>query len=176
LGRFLSEDPIRFDGGDNFYVYALNDPVDFADPWGLKLCRIKLPGLGDSYIDDSLVPLLKNWIALNDADGVNVNFTEAFRSTAYQAALASDPNAITPASPGSSLHEAGLAVDIAWSRIPQNLQPVAVANAQLAGLNWGGRFRKPDRVHFYHDPGNRKQLIKDAQQEYKRGVPCQCSL
>jgi len=34
-GRFVSEDPIRFDGGINFYVYAENDPVNFEDETGL---------------------------------------------------------------------------------------------------------------------------------------------
>lgn len=33
--RFISEDPMGFEGGDvNFYVYAGNDPVDFNDPTG----------------------------------------------------------------------------------------------------------------------------------------------
>ncbi len=35
-GRFLSEDPIRFSGGLEFYAYALNSPNNFADPTGLK--------------------------------------------------------------------------------------------------------------------------------------------
>ena len=34
-GRFLSEDPIRFSGGYNFYKYALNNPLVFYDPYGL---------------------------------------------------------------------------------------------------------------------------------------------
>jgi RHS repeat-associated protein len=176
VGRFLAEDPLRFDGGNHFYLYVLNNPVNFIDPWGLMLCRIRLPGIGDTFLDDSFVPLVKKWTTLNGGSGIDVSFTEAFRCTAYQAGLASNPNAITPAPPGSSLHEAGFAVDIAWSRIPQDLQPTVVANAQLAGLNWGGYFRKPDRVHFYNSPGGRKQLIKKAQEQYKRGVTCKCSL
>jgi RHS repeat-associated protein len=36
VGRFLSQDTIGFNGGDvNFYVYVLNNPVNYADPWGL---------------------------------------------------------------------------------------------------------------------------------------------
>jgi RHS repeat-associated protein len=36
VGRFISEDPIRFDGGLNFYQSVFNDPVDYTDPLGLK--------------------------------------------------------------------------------------------------------------------------------------------
>jgi RHS repeat-associated protein len=35
-GRFLSEDPIRINGGIDYYVYVLNDPVDNDDPDGLR--------------------------------------------------------------------------------------------------------------------------------------------
>ena len=35
-GRFLSEDPIAFAGGINFYPYVTNDPLDIVDPFGLK--------------------------------------------------------------------------------------------------------------------------------------------
>jgi len=34
VGRFLTEDPIGFDGGINFYTYAQNNPVNFNDPMG----------------------------------------------------------------------------------------------------------------------------------------------
>jgi RHS repeat-associated protein len=34
-GRFVSEDPIHFLGGINFYEYALNNPTTFTDPMGL---------------------------------------------------------------------------------------------------------------------------------------------
>ncbi len=36
LQRFISEDPIEFEGGDvNLFAYVNNSPVTFADPWGL---------------------------------------------------------------------------------------------------------------------------------------------
>jgi len=35
IGRFISEDPIRYAGGSlNFYAYAGNDPVDYIDAFG----------------------------------------------------------------------------------------------------------------------------------------------
>jgi len=43
VGRFISEDPIGFEGGDvNLYAYASNNPVNFLDPWGLKTWQIGL--------------------------------------------------------------------------------------------------------------------------------------
>jgi RHS repeat-associated protein len=35
-GRFLSEDPITFRGGVNFYRYSSNNSVNFVDPFGLN--------------------------------------------------------------------------------------------------------------------------------------------
>jgi RHS repeat-associated protein len=35
LGRFISEDLIRFDGGENFYAYVRDSPPNSADPSGL---------------------------------------------------------------------------------------------------------------------------------------------
>jgi RHS repeat-associated protein len=41
VGRFISEDPINFSGGINFYEYVKNQPIDNFDPFGLK-CTKKL--------------------------------------------------------------------------------------------------------------------------------------
>jgi RHS repeat-associated protein len=35
-GRFISEDPINFSGGYNFYAYVRNNPVTLVDPTGLQ--------------------------------------------------------------------------------------------------------------------------------------------
>ena len=36
LGRFISEDPIGFEGGSNWYGYVENNPVNSNDPSGLE--------------------------------------------------------------------------------------------------------------------------------------------
>src|SRR5690349_4280032 len=41
-GRFLSEDPMRFGAGINFFRYVKNNAASLADPYGLmvqKCCR-----------------------------------------------------------------------------------------------------------------------------------------
>jgi RHS repeat-associated protein len=42
-GRFISEDPIGFDGGENFYAYTSNSPVDLKDPFGLYILPPGVP-------------------------------------------------------------------------------------------------------------------------------------
>jgi RHS repeat-associated protein len=34
IGRFISEDPLTFDSGANFYTYALGNPISLTDPSG----------------------------------------------------------------------------------------------------------------------------------------------
>jgi RHS repeat-associated protein len=61
LGRFISEDPIEFRGGINFYRYVRNDPANRMDPTGLVAwkCKFNLttvnspigPGAGIFYLD-----------------------------------------------------------------------------------------------------------------------------
>jgi hypothetical protein len=36
LGRFISEDPLGFDGGINLHAAMLADPVNLVDPYGLR--------------------------------------------------------------------------------------------------------------------------------------------
>ncbi len=41
VGRFISEDPIGFGGGDiNLYAYVGNNPINFVDPFGLERAGI----------------------------------------------------------------------------------------------------------------------------------------
>ena len=59
IGRLLSEDPIGFSSGTDFYTYVLNNPTDYTDPSGLKTqvcCRSLrfitgfLSGLNHCYV------------------------------------------------------------------------------------------------------------------------------
>jgi RHS repeat-associated protein len=55
-GRFLDEDPIRFDGGVNFYEYTGGNPISWFDPFGLDWIRYTgqtLTVYGGSFGDTS---------------------------------------------------------------------------------------------------------------------------
>jgi RHS repeat-associated protein len=60
LGRFVSEDPVRFSGGLNFYTYVRNDPVSFVDPMGLQCTQVspwaEIPSIGPPAHPYRVVP------------------------------------------------------------------------------------------------------------------------
>lgn len=46
MGRFISEDPLGFGGGDvNLFAYARNDPINKIDPFGLQAGSDAIQGL-----------------------------------------------------------------------------------------------------------------------------------
>lgn len=68
LGRFISEDPVGFLGGQaNLYAYVGDDPIDFTDPYGLFGWE-DLPTIPQPIVDfvsgasDTLSFGLTNWV------------------------------------------------------------------------------------------------------------------
>lgn len=54
MHRFIQEDPIQFEGGDvNLYAYVGNNPIRYADPFGLEKSD-KCPSFGNRYLDHVL--------------------------------------------------------------------------------------------------------------------------
>jgi RHS repeat-associated protein len=64
MGRFVSEDPLGFIAGPDFYVYASNAPVDSNDPTGLcDNCNVRVPKhLADADIMTNMIQSHQNRI------------------------------------------------------------------------------------------------------------------
>ena len=77
IGRFISEDPIRFDGdGPNLYGYTSNDPINFIDPLGL----VKTKVFGQTIeigISGTFLPINVFW-DLEGFDTENFNLSGVF--------------------------------------------------------------------------------------------------
>jgi hypothetical protein len=78
------------------------------------------------------------------AAGFRMILTSGFRDKAKQLELVRSGRAITPALPGRSTHNYGLAFDAVAPGHQEELGQLA----ERLGLFWGGRFRTPDPVHF----------------------------
>ena len=50
LQRFISDDPIGFGGGINFYAYATNNPIRYVDPLGLFTVSLCIKGSASSGV------------------------------------------------------------------------------------------------------------------------------
>jgi RHS repeat-associated protein len=60
-GRFISEEPIGFYGGFDFYSYVRSDPADSPDPSGLcGICDDIPPHLPDASVDANMAVARQN--------------------------------------------------------------------------------------------------------------------
>ncbi len=58
LGRFISEDPLRFQAGINFYAYVGNNPINANDPSGLEIAITghRVGGIGPMHTAIQITP------------------------------------------------------------------------------------------------------------------------
>ena len=64
-GRFINEDPIR--DGNNWYVYANNNPIRYIDPWGLAII-LSGTGVEKQTIYDNLRLLTRDTVSYTVAE------------------------------------------------------------------------------------------------------------
>lgn len=132
------------------------------------LIEIALPGVGTTTLDKDFAQRVQVWRALNAKSGINLTFASGFRLTKRQAKLKDDPTAKTPAKAGTSLHEAGRAVDVNGTKtyMKNGLIEIIVQNARSVGISWGDWYG--DYRHFYREVpggrGNRGKYIQRAQE------------
>jgi hypothetical protein len=117
-----------------------------------------------SGVNSALARRVRNLAAALSARGIEIKITSGKRSTERQAALyanrASNPYPV--ARPGKSKHELGLAVDLVPTGARSSSISAIIGEAgEREGLRWGGRFSKPDAVHFELSDGG-GELVLDG--------------
>jgi RHS repeat-associated protein len=90
-GRFLSEDPIRFQAGANFYIYTLNSPTSWTDPFGLDVTITKYQGEASNFVGHITISVNDNPpVGFQDSSG----FWDALAALDYPV-----PGAVKPVDP-----------------------------------------------------------------------------
>lgn len=111
---------------------------------------------------------------------ITLGIVETYRSYEEQAAIyaqgRTSPGAIVSyAPPGYSFHQFGLAVDFDILSFPGDLTPKNVWDGpweyigelgELCGLDWGGRWKHPDRPHFQYSAG---RTLAELRTMYPKG-------
>lgn len=99
--------------------------------------------------------------------GIDLELTQTYRTPAEQAALYAKGRTtpgliVTHAPPGYSFHEFRRAFDVGIKAHPKDLTPKDWYDGpwghigeigESCGLDWGGRWKRPDRPHFEHHGG-----------------------
>jgi len=89
-GRWTAKDPIGFAGGDtDLYGYCLNDPVNWADPWGLASITVYSENREGSSSSSSFYGYGHSWVKITNDDGTSV------QKGAYPGGLVEDDYALT---------------------------------------------------------------------------------
>jgi hypothetical protein len=159
--------PTLLSGDPNVILAAdPGPPASLAPPPQRTAVTRNLPGFGEAYLDSEFAPKVYDFIKHARNQGVDLEFTCAYRSPEYREYMISHPKETGTVYPPAkdSLHMAGLAVDVRYKDQDDATRTTIRNSAEKAGLAWGGNFVPPDNVHFYFDPApgdNRQQLIRN---------------
>jgi len=172
------------------YNYTLNNPLKYVDPAGDSVIRVNINdrsgyihGATTVYIDHTIFDDFVGILNAAVTTGTHIKINSSFRTNKKQAELKKSKDAITPASPGNSPHNAGLGIDfslyenndVSQGRIKGNSTVTSVnafikAVKEFDGWRWGGDFSTPDKVHIDRRPGETEfAKIRDANQLQMHG-------
>jgi peptidoglycan L-alanyl-D-glutamate endopeptidase CwlK len=176
----------------------------FFNQQGTTFSRTQLPDVGANAqsaswrtpqnlaVLDSLDPYVANLAAGHlsqmTEEGLDFRLSEGFRTYAtqnsyYRKGRTPSGRTVTDARGGQSLHNFGLAYDVAifergayiedgrdarYQRAGELGEGITDGLGGPAGLEWGGRWNKPDASHFQFDGGLRLRVIRER---YEAGKP-----
>jgi RHS repeat-associated protein len=104
-GRFISRDPIGFAGGDvNLYAYVGNRPINWIDPWGLKIQRF-------GRAADLPIQVDHHWLKTDKYEGGMGPMDNRVPGQEGQSSLPFDPTQMTDHS-GQSLEQGAFEIPI----------------------------------------------------------------
>jgi RHS repeat-associated protein len=161
IGRFLSEDPIGFDSGVNFYPYVGNKPIQFKDPNGTDLLSATTNFAEGVAIGAALTVVVSAAIASGTVIGGAIA-VGAVGYGAYQGTIA--------------LQELILGID-PYTGAPLTTEQRIDVGAGLAGGFVGGGLALRPREFWVGDRcriaplGNRRGHPTGELPHYHRGVP-----
>jgi RHS repeat-associated protein len=144
IGRFISEDPIRFDGGFDFYVYVENNPALYIDPMGLIRYNKKPPDtVPVTGATAAALNCLEHCLqCLTNNKALNLLVSGGAEQSGHSK---------------NSFHYNGTAVDISYWN---NLQKSDVFRcAENCGFEAGGDEPKKHHWHLQLTPGNGSRAL-----------------
>ena len=167
LGRFISEDPIGFDGGVNFYAYVRNNPLIYNDPTGNDAgataaviaclasppCRGFFGGVAGTITGMSS-QAIANYISDKPlTDGLLAAGTAGFVEGTLLATTGGSVTAMTLAGGAGGLTEASVESLISGNIDPTNM---AIKTTTGALFGFGGKYTDtlsngPSIKHIYDD-------------------------
>jgi RHS repeat-associated protein len=147
-GRFLSEDPIQFDGGINFYGYTANDPVGLIDPSGMSPAQGNANGFWPpANLDDPALSPIAHfpWPSSGRFYGVGQGPTGGQQCVAL------------------TRHFTGLPCSDCWRAGPKVIGNTIPAGTPVATFNGNGRYPQSGNansgIYVATYPGNRIVII-----------------
>ncbi|NJL29486.1 MAG: RHS repeat-associated core domain-containing protein [Thermoanaerobaculia bacterium] len=123
LGRFITPDPLGYVDGPNSYQFALNSPVDFADPMGLESIR-QAWSIEEDLVDNPGLGITK-WVGYQLWNGVTFGFLSE-HDVLYEQYSGSDYVTRTAIATGKAVTKAYVTAQTAGA---------GVAFGQAAGLS-----------------------------------------
>jgi RHS repeat-associated protein len=165
VGRWISQDPIRFAGmSANLYSYAGGDPINVSDPTGMcaedcktnpalvpldtKALKVQFSSDAMNLFSPEMASILTQQISALNKQSITPVITDGYRTEATQWSRRQNNSA---AAQGTSLHQTGNAVDFGPNSNGSNFDDISDA-MDKSGLRIGRKFETPDPVHWDRNP------------------------